>query len=150
MTRLQEKQTRKEAIVHMEDIRQCPFCGEEIKTIAIICRHCHSDLKDALKGKKGKLVTVRLKSGEKIYFGDIFLPEYVLRVSDIINDERHFIILSNAFEETRVRDVPIGFLAINKNLTEWIELKNPASEDQAAVEPTTEFTSSDHLGEWSK
>ena len=134
----------------MEETKQCPFCGEEIKTMAIVCRHCHSDLKDAAKDKKGKLVTVRLKSGEKIYFGDVFLPEYVLRVSDVINDERHFIILSNAFEETRVRDVPIGFLAINKNLTEWIELKNSAGEERPAEGTTTEFSYSDHLGEWSK
>jgi hypothetical protein len=134
----------------MEDTKQCPFCGEEIKTIARICRHCHSDLKVDAKDKKGKLVTVRLKSGEKIYFGDIFLPEYIMRVSDVINDERHFIILSNAFEETRVRDVPIGFLAINKNLTEWIELKNPASEEQPTEESATQYVLSDHLGQWSK
>jgi hypothetical protein len=134
----------------MEDIKQCPFCGEDIKAIAKICRWCHSDLKVDAKDKKGELVTVRLKSGEKIYFGDIFLPEYVLRASDVINDERHFIILSNAFEETRVRDVPIGFLAINKNLTEWIELKNPASEDQSTGDSATKYVLSDHLGQWSK
>lgn len=134
----------------MEDIKQCSFCGEEIKAIARICRYCHSDLKVDAKDKRGKLVTVRLKSGEKIYFGDIFLPEYVYRVSDIINDERHFIILSNAFEETRVRDVPIGFLAINKNLTEWIELKNPASEEQLTEGSAEKYALSDHLGQWSK
>jgi len=134
----------------MEDTKQCQFCGEEIKSIARICRYCHSDFKVDSKDKKGKLVTVRLKSGEKIYFGDIFLPEYIMRVSDVINDERHFIILSNAFEETRVRDVPIGFLAINKNLTEWIELKNPASEERSTEESANEYVSSDHLGQWSK
>jgi hypothetical protein len=136
----------------MEDTKQCPHCGEEIKEIARICRYCHSELKVEAKYKQGKLITVRLKSGEKIYFGDIFLPEYVLRVSDVINDSRHFIILSNACEETRVRDVPIGFLAINKNLTEWIELKNPASEEQPVEDTETarKFIYSDHLSEWSK
>jgi hypothetical protein len=134
----------------MENVKQCPFCGEEIKTMAMICRYCHGDLKDVVKDKKGKLVTVRLKAGEKIYFGDIFVPEIIYRVSDIINDERHFIILSNAFEETRVRDVPIGFLAINKNLTEWIELKNSVSEEQPAEGLGITYISTDHLGNWSK
>ena len=123
----------------MEDLKQCPFCGEEIKLVAKICRYCRSDLKDVEKDKNGRLIKVRLKAGEKVYFGDIFLPEYFHRASDIINDERHFIILSNAFEETRVRDVQIGFLAINKNLTEWIELKNT---DESEEKESTEDASS--------
>ncbi len=134
----------------MEGTKQCPHCGEEIKAIARICRYCHSELKVDVKDRKGQYVKVRLKSGEKIYFGDIYLPEYVYRVSDIINDNRHFIILSNAFEETRVRDITIGFLAINKNLTEWVELKNPVSEEQPAEDSKTKFVYSDNLSEWSK
>ncbi len=134
----------------MEGIKQCPHCGEDIKAMARICRYCHSELKVDVKDRKGQYVKVRLKSGEKIYFGDIYLPEYVYRVSDIINDNRHFIILSNAFEETRVRDITIGFLAINKNLTEWVELKNPVSEEQSSEDSKTKFIYSDNLSEWSK
>ncbi len=26
------------------DLRCCPFCGEEIKRIAVKCKHCHSDV----------------------------------------------------------------------------------------------------------
>jgi TM2 domain-containing membrane protein YozV len=26
------------------DTRPCPFCGEDIKTVAIRCKHCHADL----------------------------------------------------------------------------------------------------------
>ncbi|HEX2964849.1 MAG TPA: hypothetical protein VHO84_03655, partial [Syntrophorhabdaceae bacterium] len=115
----------------MQDTKQCPFCGEQIKAVATICRYCRSQLKDLAKDRTGKWVRIRLKAGEKIYFGDIFLPNDLHRASDIINDERHFIILSNAFEETRIRDIPIGFLAISKNLTEWIELR-----DQTANEET--------------
>jgi hypothetical protein len=129
----------------MDEMRECPFCGEEIKTIAKICRYCHSDLKELVKDKKGRPIKVRLKAGEKVYFGDIFLPEDFYRASDIINDERHFIILSNAFEETRVRDVPIGFLAINKNLTEWIELKNPDEQPEKDSSERARVVSTDEL-----
>lgn len=135
----------------MEDKKQCPLCGEEINAIARICRYCHSDLKDEVKDKKGKLVTVKLKAGEKVYSGDIFLPEYTHRVSDVINDNRHFIVLSNAFEETRVRDVPIGFLAINKNMTEWIELKGLADGEKPGTDTSMrDIYTTDHLGDWSK
>ncbi len=108
----------------MQDTKQCPFCREEIKAVATVCRYCHSQLKDLAKDRQGKRVKIRLKTGEKVYFGDIFLPCHIHRASDVINDERHYIILSNAFEETRIRDVPVGFVAINKRLTEWVELKD--------------------------
>jgi len=107
----------------MEGMKECPYCGEEVKAVAVICRYCHSELQSEAKDRKGNLIKVRLKAGEKKYVGDIFVPEGHSRVSDVINDNRHFIVLSNAIEEGHARDVQIGFLAINKNLTEWIELK---------------------------
>ncbi len=114
-----------------EDSRNCPFCGEEIKYIAVVCKHCHRDIQDGSREKNGKLIRVRMKAGEKIYIGDIFLPSYLYRVSDVINDNRHFIVLSNALEEGRTRNISIGFLAINKNHTEWIELQTTAEEQHS-------------------
>ncbi|MBA4391392.1 MAG: hypothetical protein C0399_10700, partial [Syntrophus sp. (in: bacteria)] len=68
------------------------------------------------------------------YVGDIFIPEH-LRVSDVINDSRHFIVFSNAVEERKTKDVLVGFLAINKNMTEWIELKT-TDEERSPDTPT--------------
>ena len=121
----------------MQDTKQCPFCYEEIKAVAGICRYCHSELKDPAKDKEGKRVKIRLKTGDKIYFGDIFLPSHLHRASDIINDERHYIILSDAFEETRIRDVPVGFVAVNKRLTEWVELKDHSEIEEAETSDET-------------
>jgi hypothetical protein len=117
----------------MSDTKECPFCGEEIKAVAIICRYCHTALKATEKVNMGQFVKIRLKSGEKTYFGDVFIPEH-LRVSDILNDSRHFIVFSNAVEERKTKDVAVGFLAINKNMTEWIELK--IDEGQSSDSPT--------------
>jgi len=118
----------------MNEIKECPFCGEDIKAMAIICPYCRTALKSTEKSNVGQFVKIRLKAGEKIYFGDIFIPEN-LRVSDIINDGRHFIVFSNAVEERKTKDVPVGFLAINKNMTEWIELKT-TDEGQSPDAPT--------------
>jgi hypothetical protein len=107
-----------------DGIKTCPFCAEEIKTAALVCRHCRTDLRDSDKGKRGTYVRIRVIVGEKTYAGDIFVPEYMNRLSDVINEKKRFIVLTNAVEENHVRDVPIGFLAINKSQAERLELIN--------------------------
>ncbi len=114
-------------VVQIGDRKECPLCGERIKKAALVCRYCHHDLRGASKDNKGKMVKIRFKAGEKVYCGDIFLPENT-RVSDMVNDGRRFLVLVNAVEERATRDVPIGFLALNKAMIEWIELKTAADE----------------------
>lgn len=114
----------------MELTKQCPFCAEVIKAQAVICRFCHSNLTSTSKEKKGKFVRVKLKTREKVYYGDIFIPSHLSRVSDVINDERHFISLSDTKEETKAAEIHIGFLAINKNVIEWIRLLEKEQETE--------------------
>jgi len=112
----------------METTKQCPFCAESIKPEAIICKHCHSNLTSSSKKREGKFVKVKLKTRDRVYYGEIFIPDYPARLSDVINDERQFISLINTKEETKVSEIPIGFLAINKNSVEWVRLLEEESE----------------------
>jgi len=101
---------------------------EEIKGIARICRYCHSN---AQGSPDGRFVRVRVKGREKSYVGDLFVPAHLNRVSDTINDEKPFIVLSNAKEEARLTDITLGFIAINKNSIEWLRL----ADDECGTQP---------------
>lgn len=108
----------------MENFKECPYCAEIVNIKARICKHCFSKLgvnEDDLD-KDGTFVKVRIKAQGKIYYGDLFIPGHLRRVSDVINDQRPFLLLSNAREVTKSEDVQIGFLAINKELVHWVRL----------------------------
>ena len=107
----------------MNEIKECPFCMRRINAIASICRYCYSDLLDSNGRKAGSFMRIRIRTGEKTYIGDIFVPENH-RVSDVINNNRRFIMLTNVFEVQETRDIRIGQLAVNKERTKSIELTN--------------------------
>jgi hypothetical protein len=106
----------------MENLKQCPYCAEDIRSDAIVCRFCRTDLLSQSKEKTGKYVKVRIKTGDQVYTGELFVPDYLQRMSDVLNDRKSFVILINTIEENKIRDLPIGFIAINKNRIEWIRL----------------------------
>lgn len=106
----------------MENAKQCPYCAEDIKPEAVICRYCRTDLLASAKEKTGRYVRVRVKTRDQVYVGDLFVPDHLQRVSDVLNDTKGFIMLVNSVEENKIRDVPVGFIAINKVHAEWIRL----------------------------
>jgi hypothetical protein len=114
----------------MEDMKQCPSCAESIKAEAIICRYCQSNLAFSAKEQKGRFIKVCLKARDKTYYGDIFVPAHIDRLSNVINDARQFIALTNTREETETTEIQIGFLAINKNAVEWVRLMEKESVSQ--------------------
>jgi hypothetical protein len=106
----------------MEPMKICPFCAESIKLEAVVCRYCHNNIVLSAKEQKGKYVKVCLKAGGKIYYGDIFVPAHLDRLSNVINDARHFVPVVNTREETSSTEIELGFVAINKSAIEWVRL----------------------------
>ncbi|MDR4509684.1 MAG: hypothetical protein MRJ65_15880 [Candidatus Brocadiaceae bacterium] len=110
--------------------KQCPMCAEDIKKNAFICRYCNSSVQNTtIKDENGRFMNVKLKSIDKIYKGSLYVPGHMNRVSDVVNDNRKFISLGNAVEESKTRDIPIGFLAISKTAVEWICIEQESEED---------------------
>ncbi len=111
----------------MQVMKDCPYCAETIRGDARICKNCHSNLAGP---PEGKFVKVRLKGRDKIYRGNLFVPLHLNRVSDAINDERQFIVLSDAKEEAKLSDINVGFIALNKNSVEWVRLAEENEHDE--------------------
>jgi hypothetical protein len=65
---------------------------------------------------------VRVKTHESTYSGNIFVPGHLDRISDVLNDPRRFILLTYAKEESNTVEKDIGFLAVNKEIVEWVRV----------------------------
>jgi hypothetical protein len=109
----------------MQDMKDCPYCAETIRGDARICKHCHSNLAGP---PAGKFVRVRVKVRDRFYKGNLFVPLHLNRVSDTINDERQFVILVDTKEEAKLADIQVGFIALNKNSVEWVQLIKEGAE----------------------
>lgn len=84
-----------------------------------------------MKGKKERKPKYRkvrawVKTTTSTYTGDIYLPPKQTRFSDVMNDKRKFISLTDV--ESRDFAEPKSFLAINKDLIELVEVIEPKEE----------------------
>jgi hypothetical protein len=77
--------------------------------------------------EKIRRVKVWVKTIDSAYTGFIYLPGESKRFSDIINDERKFISITDV--ESKDFASPKSFLTINKDLIELVEILEPNKEE---------------------
>ena len=77
--------------------------------------------------EKYRKVKAWVKTVDSAYTGTIYLPEGQTRFSDVINDERQFISMTEV--ESKDFASPKPYLAINKDLIELVEILNSNKEE---------------------
>ena len=84
----------------------------------------------AKKERKGNYRKVKawVKTTDSAYTGTIYLPADNTRFSDVLNDDRQFISITNV--ESKDFAVPKSYLAINKDLIELVEILEPDSYEE--------------------
>ncbi len=103
--------------------RLCPYCAEEVKTQALVCRHCSRNIGSPARQLNGSSAAIRIKTGTATYNGTVYIPQHCATLADFINDSHlQFIQLSDAFEESGQSEIPLGIIAINTNVIESISL----------------------------
>jgi len=75
-----------------------------------------------------KRVKAWIKTVNSTYTGTIYLPQEQTRISDVMNDERQFISMTDV--DSKDFASPKPFLAINKDLIELVEILDPDMEPQ--------------------
>ena len=61
-----------------------------------------------------------IKTVDSTYTGTIYLPKDQNRISDLMNDERQFISMTDV--ESKDFSAPKAYLAVNKDLIELVEI----------------------------
>jgi hypothetical protein len=73
-----------------------------------------------------KKVRAWIKTVDSAYTGTIYLPKEETRISDVMNDERQFISMTDV--DSKDFASPKAYLAINKDLIELVEILDPDME----------------------
>jgi hypothetical protein len=77
--------------------------------------------------EKFRKVRVWVKTVDSAYTGFVYLPADRKRFSDVLNDERKFLSITDV--ESKDFASPKSFLTINKDLIELVEILEPNREE---------------------
>ncbi len=91
-----------------------------------------TSLKEELMKERKKVsyrkVRAWIKTVDSSYTGTIYLPKNETRFSDVMNDDRQFISMTDV--ESKDFTSPKAYLAINKDLIELVEILAPDMEPE--------------------